>query len=116
MQGIDAELGFRLPTELLNLALPDIELRAYAGGFYFDDDLALEEIAGLKTRLELRVENIIPSLRGSRLTAEYEYSYDDARGDRHEIGARLRIPTSNDETATTLRNPFIARAPHDGRA
>jgi hypothetical protein len=70
----------------------DVELRLYGGGFYFDEDWALEEIAGPKARVELRLYDVIPSMVGSRLTAEYEYSYDNVRGDRHQVGARFRIP------------------------
>ena len=37
---------------------------------------------------------MIPGLAGSQLTAEYEFSYDDVREERHEVGGRLRIPFS----------------------
>jgi len=114
LQGIDGEIGIRVPLELINLGSPDLTLRAYAGGFYFDNDLALEEVAGLKTRLELRVENIIPSITGSRLTAEYEFSYDDVRDDRHEFGARLRIPTSPDDSTLLASLTLQERRMIDG--
>jgi len=52
----------------------------------------MEKIAGPKARVELRFYDVIPGLIGSRLMAEYEYSYDDVRGDRHKAGARFRIP------------------------
>ena len=68
------------------------ELRAYAGGFWFDADEALEEVAGPKGRLEYRINDVISSLPGSRLTIETELSYDEVRDTRFEIGARLRIP------------------------
>ena len=68
------------------------ELRAYAGGFWFDADEALEEVAGPKGRLEYRINDVISSLPGSRLTIESELSYDEVRDTKFEIGARLRIP------------------------
>ncbi len=68
------------------------ELRAYAGGFWFDADEALEEVAGPKGRLEYRINDVISSLPGSRLTLESELSYDEVRDTKFEIGARLRIP------------------------
>lgn len=68
------------------------ELRVYGGGFWFDNDDATQEIAGPRGRIEFRINDIIQSLPGSRLTIEGEVSHDDVRDDRWEIGARLRIP------------------------
>ncbi len=68
------------------------ELRAYAGGFWFDADDANEEVAGPRGRLEYRINDIVSSLPGSRLTIESELSYDEVRDTKFEIGARLRIP------------------------
>jgi len=90
--GFDGEVGVRVPLEMAGLNPNDVELRLYGGGFYFDDDWVLEEIAGPKARVELRLYEVIPSMVGSRLTAEYGYSYDNVRGDRHQVGARFRIP------------------------
>lgn len=90
--GFDGEVGVRVPLEMAGLNPNDVELRLYGGGFYFDDDWVLEEIAGPKARVELRLYDVVPSVVGSRLTAEYEYSYDDVRGDRHQVGVRFRIP------------------------
>ena len=90
--GFDGEVGVRVPLEMAGPNPNDVELRVYGGGFYFDEDWALEEIAGPKARVELRLYDVIPSMVGSRLTAEYEYSYDNVRGDRHQVGSRFRIP------------------------
>ena len=104
LKGFDGELGVRLPVEFLQIDPNQIELRAYGGGFYFDHDDALEEVAGGKARIELAINDIIPELPGSQLTAEYEYSYDDVREDRHEVGARLRIPFSQPGHGQALRS------------
>ncbi|MCG8559298.1 MAG: right-handed parallel beta-helix repeat-containing protein [Hyphomicrobiales bacterium] len=68
------------------------ELRVYAGGYYFDDGDALDEIAGARARLEWRIDDVIAALPGSRLTFEGEYQYDDVREEQWEGGVRLRVP------------------------
>ncbi len=102
MMGVDGEIGFRLPTSFAKLDPNIFELRAYAGGYYFDNSDADQEIAGVKGRLELRVNDIIASLPGSRLTAEYEISHDDVRDTRHDIGLRVRIPLNGGTPARAL--------------
>ncbi len=103
--GFDGEVGVRVPLEMAGLNPSNTELRLYGGGFYFDDSWALEEIAGPKARVELRLYDVIPSLVGSRLTAEYEYSYDDVRGDRHQAGARFRIPFGSGSRSLAAASP-----------
>jgi Inverse autotransporter, beta-domain len=92
LRGIDGEVGVLVPTDALNVTGADLELRVYGGGFYFDHETAVQEVAGPKGRLELRFNDIFAGMPGSRLTAEYAYSYDEVRDSRHQIGARLRIP------------------------
>ncbi|MDA7948982.1 MAG: right-handed parallel beta-helix repeat-containing protein [Hyphomicrobiaceae bacterium] len=99
LHGVDGEMGILLFGRGGDGGLKDgarsakrHELRAYAGGFWFDADDALEEVAGPKGRLEYRINDVIASLPGSRLTIESELSHDDVRDTRFEIGARLRIP------------------------
>lgn len=92
LKGVDGEIGVRLPLEVLSLDPGLFELRIYGGGFYFDDDAAVEDIAGGKGRVELAINDVIAGVPGSRLSAEYAYSYDDVREDLHKFGARLRIP------------------------
>ncbi|MEO1205555.1 MAG: inverse autotransporter beta domain-containing protein [Pseudomonadota bacterium] len=99
MYGVDAEVGVRLPLELAAPQLgfdPSIfnnaDVRVYAGGYYFDSPDIEEEILGTRMRLEVRFEDIVPNLPGSRLTAEAEYQYDDVRDHQYEFGVRLRIP------------------------
>ena len=92
LMGVDGEIGFRLPTEYARLDPKIFELRAYAGGYFFDHSDAMEDVTGVKGRIELRVNDVIAALPGSRLTAEYEVSHDDVRDTRHEVGMRVRIP------------------------
>ncbi len=87
LHGGDAEVGLRFPV-----ANDTGVLGLYVGGFYFDHHEAYKSVKGPKARAELAMDDILPSLPGSRLTAEYEYSDDDLRGDRHQVGLRLRIP------------------------
>lgn len=92
--GFDGEVGIKVP-----LSLDDtMELRAYAGGFYFDDDGLNKAIVGPKGRLELRLNNVIPEWSGSRLTFEVQSQWDDTRGDIYEAGLRLRLPFGGGET------------------
>ena len=100
LRGVDGEVGVRLPTQMFNLDSEKIELRAYGGGFYFDHEAALKEVAGPKARLELRINDVIAGMPGSRITAEYAYSHDRVRDHRHEIGARLRVPLGAPQTWT----------------
>lgn len=119
LKGVDGEIGFRLPTEFAGLDENLFELRAYGGGFYFDDSEALDEIAGVKARLELRINDVIEQLPGSRLTAEYEISHDDVRDTRHEVGLRLRIPlfggsgTAPTGTKTALQRRMLDAVERD---
>ena len=99
LYGIDGEIGFKVFGGYLGGGTKDgvlsdrrTELRVYGGAFWFDADEALEEVAGPKARIEFRIEDIIPSMLGSRLTFESQYSHDDVRNDKWEFGVRLRIP------------------------
>jgi hypothetical protein len=93
--GVDAEAGIRVPLERFGTQSSNMELRAYGGGYYFQDNDAANEIAGGKARLELRFPDIFEAMPGSQLTAGYEFTYDDVRKDRHQAGIKLRIPFGN---------------------
>ncbi|WP_417666780.1 right-handed parallel beta-helix repeat-containing protein [Roseibium sp.] len=80
----------------------DQELRVYGGGFWFNDGNVQQEIAGVRTRVEYRVNDLFSTLPGSRLTLEGEFSYDDVRRDKWEIGARLLIPFGNRSSERTV--------------
>lgn len=100
MRGVDGEIGVRLPLDATGLD-PDLyELRAYGGGYYFDHEDALEEIAGVKGRLDLRINDVAGA--GSRLSLQYEVTHDDVRSTRHDVGLRLRIPLNGDDRAPAL--------------
>ena len=103
LSGFDGEVGYKLFGSRGNgggWGLKDgptyggrsHELRVFAGGFYFDDGDALDEVAGARARIEWRIDDVIAALPGSRLTFEGEYQYDDVRDDQWEGGVRLRIP------------------------
>jgi hypothetical protein len=82
LHGVDGELGVRIPVEKLHIDPRLIEFRVYGGGFFYDASDALHEIAGEKARAELRINDVIPQIPGSRLTAEYQFSHDDVRESR----------------------------------
>jgi len=89
LSGFDGEVGMRL----FGSQRPrGPELRVYGGGFWFEHEDVAQEIAGPRARLELRFDDIIDFVPGSRLTIEGEFSHDEVRDDKWEIGARLRIP------------------------
>ena len=101
LYGVDGEVGVLLfggtrggggGSKDAPVRVRNHELRGYVGGFWFDDDDAVEEVAGPKGRLEYRINDVIAGLPGSRLTLESELSYDEVRDTKFEIGARLRIP------------------------
>jgi hypothetical protein len=93
LHGVDGEVGVRLPVEMLRIDPSLIELRLYGGGFYFNNSDALDNVSGGKARAELRINDVIPAIPGSRLTAEYQVSHDEVRETRQVIGARLRLPS-----------------------
>ena len=90
--GFDAEIGTKLFSTAEGLSGPRHELRVYAGGFHFDHSDIDHSVTGPRVRAEWRVDNLIESWSGSRLTFEGEYSHDKVRDNRFEIGARLRLP------------------------
>jgi parallel beta-helix repeat protein len=102
MGGVDAEIGMRLPVEAINLDPAKLDLRVYGGGFYFDNNDADKAIAGPKVRAELRFNDVIAAAPGSRLTLETEYTSDDVRGDRIEVGGRFRIPLDGGQSFAKL--------------
>ena len=85
LAGLDAEAGARLP-----FAGNAGHVGVYGGGFWFDSPHVPQAIAGGKARVELAVNDIAGA--GSRFSAQYEFTHDNVRGDRHLVGARLRIP------------------------
>lgn len=87
LYGIDGEVGARVFGDDRGS-----ELRLYAGGFWFDHEDTLREVAGPKARAEWRINDVLPTLPGSRLTFEAGIRHDDVRNTDWEVGAKLRIP------------------------
>ena len=71
----------------------DAELRAFAGGFYFNNSAeGFEEISGPRVRTELRLYDLAMLGEGSRLTLEGLIQHDDVRGTQAEAGLYVRVP------------------------
>lgn len=94
LSGVDGEVGVRVPIETLGIDAQRHGLRAYAGGFYFDDKEALEKVTGPKARIEWRIDDILESIPGSLLALETEWRSDKVRGGHVEAGLRFRLPFS----------------------
>jgi hypothetical protein len=100
LYGVDAEVGARLP-----FAGNKGHLAAYGGGFWFDHDEAVEAITGGKARVELAFNDVAGD--GSRFSAQYEFTHDDVRGDRHLIGAYLRLPIGPAPAASSVPDQWL---------
>ncbi len=95
LTGTDAEVGWRLPvfsTESL------MQLRAYAGGYWFDGGGLVDDIYGPRGRLELSFDDAL-GVRGARFTLGGEVQHDRLRGTQGYAVARLRIPLQSPERA-----------------
>jgi hypothetical protein len=88
-RGLDAEVGAKLPLPAIAWSQ---DVRFFVGGYYFDHDAAETAIAGPRVRLEWRIDEPFGIWRGSRLTFESSYQWDEVRRDQIEVGARLRLP------------------------
>lgn len=116
--GVDGEVGRRAPLEELfdwvepvdeGIDLFNHEARIFLGGFYFDNSLFPDAIWGPRLRTEWRLNDVIESLPGSRLTFEMEAQYDDVRKDQFEFGLRLRIPLGAPDRSSRSQAPQSAR-------
>ncbi len=116
--GVDGEVGRRAPLEEWfdwvhpvdeGLDLFDHEARLFLGGFYFDNSLFPDAIWGPRVRAEWRLNDVIESLPGSRLTFEMEAQHDDVRKEQIEVGVRLRIPLGSPNRRTGTRVSQSAR-------
>ena len=104
LRGFDAEIGAKLFSTPLDLSGPRHELRLYAGAFHFDHSDLPSSVTGPRVRAEWRMDDIIDQWAGSRLTFEAEYSHDQLRDDRVEVGARLRLPFGDSGTRVASRS------------
>lgn len=88
LRGADAEVGWRLPVfPAESLA----QLRAYAGGFWFEGGTDVGDIYGPRGRLELSFDDAL-GIGGARFTLGGEVQHDNLRGTQAYAMARLRVP------------------------
>ena len=102
--GFDAEIGAKIFSTPLDLSGPHHELRLYAGAYHFDHSDLPSSVTGPRVRAEWRMDDVIDQWAGSRLTLEAEYSHDQLRDDRVEVGARLRLPFGDNGTRVASRS------------
>lgn len=88
--GFDSEYGALLYDDESG----NVELRGYAGGYYFDTnrDGSFDRMIGPKTRLEFRHYDLPHFGPGSRLTVGVEYAWDRVRNDQWAALVRFEIP------------------------
>jgi hypothetical protein len=88
LRGADSEIGWRVPVfPAESLA----QLRAYAGGFWFEGGAGVGDIYGPRGRLELSFDDAF-GIGGARFTLGGEVQHDNLRGTQAYAMARLRIP------------------------
>lgn len=123
LKGFDAEVGWRVP---LFEAEATKQLRVYAGGYRFKDDVA--KVSGPRVRAEFTLAELSGLWSGAQLMLSAEAQDDDLRGGQSFLSLRLRIPLGGKEaprglswqarrmTAPVVRDvdivaPAVARAP-----
>lgn len=86
LPGVDAEVGYRLPVNSVDLTL--------FGGFYYFDASGFEKVAGPKARAEMTFDNrtFRPMPEGMELTFGVQYQNDGPREGTTTALAELRIP------------------------
>lgn len=96
LPGIDAEVGYRLP-------LQDIDLRVFGGGYYFGAD-DFKSVTGPKARVELTLneDNTDFLTSGMELTFGVQYQNDGPREGTTTALAQFRIPFWADEDSKKL--------------
>jgi hypothetical protein len=88
LYGFDGEVGWRVPVFPAD---GDMDLRVYAGGYYFTNS-DVDTIAGPRGRIEARLYDIDFLGMQSRLTAQGVVQWDQPRGTQGFGGLELRIP------------------------
>lgn len=94
LSGIDGEIGFPIQLENLGIDSTKHGLRAYVGGYYFNDKEALDIVTGPKARIEWRIDDVLDSIPGSMLAFETEWRSDVVREAHVAVGLRFRLPFS----------------------
>jgi hypothetical protein len=87
LRGYDAEVGWRVP--LFGADEPR-QLRVYAGGYRFKDDVT--KVSGPRVRAELTLAEVPWLWRGAQFIGSAEAQDDNARGGQTYLSLRLRVP------------------------
>jgi len=87
LRGYDAEVGWRVP---LFEAEDSRQLRLYAGGFRFKDDVL--KVSGPRARAEIALTELPGLWRGAQLIAGAEAQDDNVRGSQVFVSLRIRVP------------------------
>jgi hypothetical protein len=87
LKGFDAEVGWRVPLFDADAAN---QLRVYAGGYRFKDELA--KVSGPRVRAELTMAELNGLWSGAQLMLGAEAQDDDQRGSQSFVSLRVRIP------------------------
>jgi len=99
LNGFDAEVGWRLP--LLPIE-SHAQIRAYAGGFWFDGAGLIYDIYGPRGRIEVSFDEPL-GLAGARFTLGAEAQHDQVRGAQNYAMALLRLPLQAPDQASRRR-------------
>jgi hypothetical protein len=97
LKGFDVEAGWRVP---LFEAEETKQLRVYAGGYRFKDDVA--KVEGPRVRAEFTLSEVNGLWSGAQLIVSAEAQDDDARGSQGFLGIRLRVPLGGKDTPSKL--------------
>lgn len=99
LKGFDAEMGWRTP---LFDSKARRQLRLYAGGYRFSDEVMTVE--GPRLRAELAMEDLTWFGRGTALFLGAEAQHDNARGEQTFLSVRLRIPLGKESERVSPLN------------
>jgi hypothetical protein len=98
LPGFDGEIGWRVPV----FGSDDtMQLRAFAGGFYFDDSQT-DAVTGPRFRVNLEMAELNQLWNGARVDIGAEMQHDDVRDTQTFATLRLRIPLQDPARETTL--------------
>ena len=97
LKGFDVEAGWRVPLFAVD---EPRQLRLYAGGYRFKDDVA--DVSGPRVRVELTMAQTPWLWQGAQLVASVEAQDDDVRGSQTFLSLRLRVPLGGKESPRAL--------------
>jgi hypothetical protein len=97
LKGYDAEVGYRVPLS----GVDDLsQLRVYAGGYSFKDDLA--KLSGPRLRAEFTVAEVPGLWRGAEFIGGAEVQDDSVRGTQTFVSLRFRVPLGGTKERSQL--------------